>query len=104
MAPEAASQACWASCLSANLRKPAFVAIFSLSKRHYCQRQRLGSALLKDAMLRTVTIADNAGVRGLLVHAISEDAKRFYLKYGFQESPMESMTLLLSVKNIKNHF
>ncbi len=67
------------------------------------QGQRLGAALLKDAMLRTVTIANNVGVRGLLVHAISDDAKRFYLKYGFQESPMELMTLLLSVKNIKKH-
>lgn len=66
------------------------------------QGQQLGAALLKDAMLRTVTIANNVGVRGLLVHVISEDAKRFYLKYGFQESPMEPMTLLLSVKIIKN--
>ena len=66
------------------------------------QGQQLGAALLKDAMLRTVTIANNVGVRGLLVHAISEDAKRFYLKYGFQESPMEPMTLLLSVKIIKS--
>lgn len=68
-----------------------------------CQGQGIGPALLKDAMLRTVTIADNVGVRGLLVHAISDDAKRFYLKYGFQESPMEPMTLLISVTNIKNH-
>ena len=67
------------------------------------QGHRLGSALLKDAMLRTVTIANNVGVRGLLVHAISEDAKRFYLKYGFQQSPMDHMTLLLSVTNIKKH-
>jgi len=67
------------------------------------QGQRLSSALLKDAMLRTVTIANNVGVRGLLVHAISEDAKRFYLKYGFQESPMDPMTLLISIKNIKKH-
>ncbi len=67
------------------------------------QGQGIGSALLKDAMLRTVSIADNVGVRGFLVHAISDDAKRFYLKYGFQESPMEPMTLLISVINIKKH-
>ena len=67
------------------------------------QGQRLGAALLKDVMLRTVTIASNVGIRGLLVHAISEDAKNFYLKYGFQVSPIESMTLLLSINNIKKH-
>ena len=67
------------------------------------QGKRLGAALLKDTMLRTVTIANNVGIRGLLVHAISEDAKRFYLKYGFQESPMDPMTLLLTVNNIKKN-
>ncbi len=67
------------------------------------QGKRLGAALLKDAMLRTLSIANNVGVRGLLVHAISEDAKQFYLKYGFQESPIEPMTLLISIKNISHH-
>ena len=73
----------------------------AVDKNH--QGQRLGAALLKDVMLRTVTIASNVGIRGLLVHAISEDAKNFYLKYGFQVSPIESMTLLLSINNIKKH-
>ena len=47
------------------------------------QGQRLGAALLKDAMLRTVSIAQNVGIRALLVHAISPQAKDFYLSYGF---------------------
>jgi predicted N-acetyltransferase YhbS len=68
------------------------------------QGQRLGGALLKDAMLRTLSIAQNAGVRGLLVHSISKQAKQFYLSYGFQVSPVEPMTLLLSVQHIKSHF
>lgn len=67
------------------------------------QGNRLGAALLKDAMLRTLSISSNVGVRGLLVHAISEDAKRFYLKYGFHDSPIEPITLLLSIKNISQH-
>ena len=73
----------------------------AIDKKH--QGKRLGSALLKDAMLRTLSVANDVGVRGLLVHAISEEAKRFYLQYGFQESPTEPMTLLLSVKNISQH-
>lgn len=68
------------------------------------QRQRLGGALLKDAMLRTLSIARNVGVRSLLVHSISKQAKQFYLSYGFQVSPVEPMTLLLSVQHIKSHF
>ncbi len=73
----------------------------AIDTRH--QGKRLGAALLKDAMLRTLSIANNVGVRGLLVHAISADAKQFYLKYGFQESPVEPMTLFISTKNIRCH-
>jgi hypothetical protein len=64
---------------------------------------RLGTALLKDAMLGTLYISDNVGIRGLLVHAIYEAAKQFYLSYGFQISPTDPMTLLLSMNNIRAH-
>ncbi|WP_395377954.1 GNAT family N-acetyltransferase [Marinicella sp. W31] len=64
------------------------------------QSKNLGSALLKDAIMRTLNVATNIGIRSLLVHAISEDAKKFYEKYGFQVSPMEPMTLFLSIKQI----
>ena len=67
------------------------------------QGKRLGAGLLKDAMLRTLAVAHNVGVRGILVHAISESAKRFYLKYGFKESAIEPMTLLISTKTLEAH-
>lgn len=63
--------------------------------------QRLGSALLKDALLRTLSVAKNVGIRAILVHAISEDAKRFYLGYGFQVSPIDPMTLMLPTRHIE---
>ncbi len=65
------------------------------------QGQRLGSALLKDALLRTLSVSKNVGVRAILVHAISEDAKRFYLGYGFQVSPIDTMTLMLPIRHIE---
>ncbi|TQV88678.1 GNAT family N-acetyltransferase [Aliikangiella coralliicola] len=67
------------------------------------QGKKLGSHLLKDALLRTLTISNNVGVRGVLVHAISDKAKLFYQSYGFTESPMEPMTLLISVKQLKKY-
>lgn len=67
------------------------------------QGNKLGAALLKDTIQRTLVVADNVGVRGLLVHAISDDAKKFYLKYGFIESPMETMTLMISIKNLRHY-
>ena len=65
------------------------------------QGQRLGVALLKDALLRTLAVSRNVGVRAVLAHAISGEAKRFYLGYGFQESPIDPMTLLLPIRRIE---
>jgi GNAT superfamily N-acetyltransferase len=65
-----------------------------------CQGQGLGRLLLRDAILRTVRAADIIGVRGLLVHAISPTAKRFYEANGFQESPADPMTLLVALKDV----
>jgi predicted N-acetyltransferase YhbS len=41
------------------------------------QRRGIGKGLLRDAVLRTVQAAEIAGIRAILVHAISEPAKRF---------------------------
>ncbi|RLA18443.1 MAG: GNAT family N-acetyltransferase [Gammaproteobacteria bacterium] len=65
------------------------------------QGQKLGAALLKDALLRTLFVSKNVGIRAILVHAISEDAKRFYLGYGFQVSPIDPMTLMLPTRHIE---
>lgn len=57
----------------------------------------LGQGLLKDAVLRTVQASEIAGIRAILVHAISEDAKRFYLRHGFLESPVAPLTLMITL-------
>jgi GNAT superfamily N-acetyltransferase len=57
----------------------------------------IGSGLLKDAVIRTMAAARNGGIRALLVHALDEQAKAFYLEHGFIESPIEPMTLMLSL-------
>lgn len=61
------------------------------------QGMKLGAALLQDAVLRAQTVAHNAGVRAMLVHALHEKAKLFYRHYGFQESPINPMTLMLRI-------
>jgi hypothetical protein len=53
---------------------------------------------LQDAVNRTMRMAEEVGIRALLCHAISDKAKRFYLDRGFIESPINSMTLMLSLK------
>ncbi|HEV2381986.1 MAG TPA: GNAT family N-acetyltransferase [Terriglobia bacterium] len=56
----------------------------------------VGTGLLRDAVLRTLQAAEIAGVRAILVHAISEAAKRFYEKYGFVASPVDPMTVMIT--------
>jgi GNAT superfamily N-acetyltransferase len=57
----------------------------------------IGTALLRDAVLRTVQAAEIAGIRAILVHAISIAAKRFYEKYGFIASPVHPLTVMIPV-------
>jgi GNAT superfamily N-acetyltransferase len=63
------------------------------------QGRGIGRALLRDAILRTLQAAEIAGIRAILVHAISEEAKQFYEKCGFTASPLEPMTLMLKVSD-----
>lgn len=65
-----------------------------------CHGTGLGSALLRDAVLRTLQAAEILGVRAILVHAISESAKRFYERCGFMESPVDPMTLRIGMKEV----
>lgn len=61
------------------------------------QGQGMGRHLLRDAVLRTLQASEIAGIRAILVHAISERAKRFYESSGFVASPGEPMTLMITV-------
>jgi GNAT superfamily N-acetyltransferase len=63
------------------------------------QGKGLGRALLRDAVLRTLQASEIAGIRAILVHAISENAKVFYEQCGFTASPMDEMTLMIRVKD-----
>ncbi len=59
------------------------------------QGKHLGGALLQDALQRCLLVSQNAGVRALMVHALNERARQFYEHYGFRESPVHPMTLML---------
>lgn len=61
-----------------------------------CQGQQLGSALLKDAFLHTDSVSVSVGIRALLVHAINDTAKQFYIQRGFQPSPVNPYSLMLN--------
>jgi predicted N-acetyltransferase YhbS len=62
----------------------------------------LGRALFRDGAKRIINAADTLGIRGLVVHAISEDAKAFYLALGFEPSPLEPLTLLVTLGDLRS--
>ena len=61
----------------------------------------LGRHLLRDAILRSVRAADPIGVRALLVHAVSDEARSFYLHFGFESSPTDPLHLLLLIRDAR---
>lgn len=65
-------------------------------------KQGLGRALFQDAALRVIYAADTIGIRGLVVHALSEEAKAFYLRLGLEESPLEPMTLMVTIADLRS--
>ena len=65
------------------------------------QRQGLGPALLKDALLRAYAGAEVIGGRAVLVHAIDEAAAAFYRKFGFESCPGLELHLMLLMKDLR---
>lgn len=55
----------------------------------------LGGDLLMDAVRRIEGISRQAGVRTILVHALHEQAQRFYEHHGFECSPIQPLLLML---------
>jgi GNAT superfamily N-acetyltransferase len=62
---------------------------------------RLGRALLKDALVRSASAAEIIAVRALLVHALNEEARRFYMRFDFEPSPVHPLHLMLLMKDIR---
>ncbi len=61
----------------------------------------LGRPLVRDACLRVMAAADAIGIRGMLVHALSESARAFYEHVGFEPSPLDPMTLMATLADIR---
>jgi GNAT superfamily N-acetyltransferase len=61
----------------------------------------LGRALFQDAARRVIHATDAIGIRGMVVHALSEEAKAFYLRLGLDESPLEPMTLMVTIADLR---
>jgi GNAT superfamily N-acetyltransferase len=85
-----------------NMPNPIPVAVLArLAVDHDWQGRGIGRAMFRDAASRVAQAADAIGIRGIVVHAISEEAKSFYVALGFDPSPREPMTLMVTLSNIR---
>jgi GNAT superfamily N-acetyltransferase len=85
-----------------NMPEPiAVVVLARLAVDRSYQGRSLGRALVRDAARRVVNAAEAISIRGILVHAISDDAKAFYLALGFESSPIEPMMLMVTLTDIR---
>ena len=65
------------------------------------QTTHLGSALLRDALIRTVRAAGEGGLRAMMVDALHEEARNFYLRFGFEPSPTHELQLFLPMGRVR---
>jgi GNAT superfamily N-acetyltransferase len=85
-----------------NMPEPIPVAVLGrLAVDQSCHGQGVGRALFRDSALRVMQASEAIGIRGILVHAISDQAKAFYLALGLSESPLEPMTLMVTLADIR---
>ena len=77
------------------------VVLARLAVAHSHHGQGLGRALFQDAARRVIQAADAIGIRGMIVHALSAEAKAFYMRLGLEPSPLEPMTLMVTLADLR---
>jgi GNAT superfamily N-acetyltransferase len=65
------------------------------------QGRGVGRSLMADATLRVMQAAGTLGIRGIVVQAISEEARSFYLRLGFSPSPIAPMKLVITLGDVR---
>ena len=102
LASSAVAPAAASGRLRRNMPDPIPVAVLArlaIARSH--QGRGIGRALFQDAAKRVIHAAEAIGIRGLLVHAISDEARAFYLRLGLDPSPIEPLTLMTTIADLK---
>jgi predicted GNAT family N-acyltransferase len=68
------------------------------------QGKRLGETLLVDAFNRVIRLSEDIGVLGVIVDALNEQAKGFYLQYGFISLEGDELSLFIPITRILEAF
>ena len=64
------------------------------------QGQGIGAGLLQNAIFRALSAANHVAARFLLCHAVDDEARAFYLRHGFLQSPVEDLMVMLDLSKV----
>ncbi|MEI9992696.1 MAG: GNAT family N-acetyltransferase [Rhizomicrobium sp.] len=85
-----------------NMPEPVPVAVLArLAIARRLHGSGFGSLLVRDAALRVMRAADYIGIRGMIVHAISDEATTFYERQGFEVSPLDPRLLMVTLADLR---
>jgi predicted N-acetyltransferase YhbS len=65
------------------------------------QRAGIGKMLLKHFLQSVIDYAENEACFAIIVDALDEDAKEYYVQFGFKETPDKPMRLFLPMKTVR---
>ena len=65
-------------------------------------RKGLGRALVRYAGMRVLQAANTIGIRGMTVQTLSDEAKVFYERLGFEPSPIDPRLLMISLADLND--
>jgi len=68
------------------------------------QNQGLGRHMLINAIMRVISISENAGVIGFFVDAINKALKRYYQRFGFISLPDRPLELFLPFATLQKMY
>lgn len=90
-------------CFSRNMPSPIPVVVLGrLAVDQSLHGKGIGRALIRDACLRVLQAADVLGICGVVVHALSLEAKSFYEKMGFDAAKNDPMMLMITLNDLRS--
>lgn len=72
-----------------------------LAVDHRHQGKGVGESLLQDALLHAATASESIAIRAVIVHALNDAVRDWYLRYGFEASPTDPLHLILLMKDLR---
>lgn len=71
---------------------------FAVDRRY--QGKGWAADLLREALLRSAAASELIGGRAMLVDAIDDNAKMFYRRFGFEQSPIHERQVLIDLRTV----